>query len=348
MSTTPGFDAVAAAAERLLPGGQIEPVEGRWWLVKVTTDSGRFSVRQVDPSLPSVRVDLIHEFLAQPELKNTTPLIARDRVGLLAFDARVWVDGTVTGSAVVRGAWNTLHLPSDLTIDQLGAVGSALGRFHRTGMNGSIVARAPNYKPKEVLAAVRRSIDLAERRLALEIRKESRARRWLGAARPLLSNAEKTLELTGFLRDEPPVLAHLDLSGSHIVDGPGSSVCFLDCSTLGAAPAAVDLAQLVARSGPWSEDRVERLLQRYADEMPLPPIQRRLIPWLVALDAIPTCGQLLVRAIDDREPLSEVERRAVLAAIDRQIDLLTALAAAFIPSPSRRRRPGRRHPRPAE
>ena len=167
------------------------------------------------------------------------------------------------------------------------------------------MARAPHFKLKDALVAVRRSLDADERRLASEIRKESRARRWLSASRPLLTNAEQALEQTGFLRDESHVVAHLDLWGSHIVVDESENATFLDCSTIGSAPAVVDMAQLIARNGAWSDERVERVLQRYADEMPLAPVQRRMLPWLTALDAISTCGHLLVRAHDDRDPLSD-------------------------------------------
>ena len=345
MSDTPGIDAVTAAAERLLPGGHVERVDNRPWLLSVTTGADRFSVRQLDPAIPAIRIDLIHEFLAQPELRNATALVTHDRVGSLAFDARAWADGTTCGGAIVVELWSTLHLPSALSLDQLSTVAASLGSLHRTGMNGSILARAPRFKLKDRITAVRRSLDLDERRLAGEIRKESRARRWLSAARPLLTNAEQALEQAAFLRDEPEVIAHLDLWGSHIVlDTSEASAAFLDYSTIGAAPAAVDIAQIVARGGAWSDDRVERALQRYAEETPITPLQRRILPWLTALDAIGSCGNLLVRAQDDeRNPLSDRDRRKVLAASDLQLDLLASLETAFVPpAPRQYRRPGRR------
>ena len=346
MSIAPGADAVIAAAKRLLPGGQVEPVAGRPWLASVATGDGRFSVRQLDPKLPAIRIDLIHEFLAQPELRNATPLVAQDRVGSLAFDARVWVDGPPLGASIVEGGWNTLHLPADLPLDLLGSTAASLGAFHRTGTNSSILARVPHYKVKETLTVARRSLDLDERRLASEIRKESRARRWLSAARPLLTNAEQALEQAGFLREEPAVIAHLDLWGGHIVSTEDGAASFLDCSAIGAAPAAIDIAQLVARSGVWSDERVERALQRYSDELPISPVQRRLLPWLIALDAIPACGRLLVRANDERNPLSDSDRRTVWAAADLQLELLASLVAAFIPPPPRKfRHTGRRESR---
>jgi hypothetical protein len=343
MSRASGVDAVAAAAERFFPGGQVEPVAGRSWLVSVTTAESQFSVRQLDPTLPAVRVDLIHEFLAQNDLRHATPLMAQDRVGSLAFDARNWVEGAAQGISIVEAEWSSLRLPADLQLDQLGSIAAALGAFHRTGLNGSILARTPHLKLKDSLTAARRALDLDERRLAGEIRKESRARRWLSATRPLLTNAEQALEQANFLRDESSVVAHLDLSGSHIVTAGDGTSAFLDCATIGAAPAAVDIAQLIARGGGWSDERVERVLQRYTDELAISPLQRRILPWLTALDAIPACGRLLVRAHDERHPLSDSDRRIVLAAADRQLELLASLASAFVPSPPRPyRRIGRR------
>ncbi len=340
MSAAPGLDAVTAAAERFFPGGQSEPVDGRSWLRTVMTGDGRYSVRQLDPGIPAIRVDLIHEFLAQPDLRSCTPLVANDNVGTLAFDARVWVDGSDAGTGIVAPEWNTLHLPAELSLDQLGSAAAALGVFHRSGLNHSILARAPRFKVQEALTLARRSLDASERRLAGEIRKESRARRWLSAARPLLTNAERTFEQAGYLRDETEVIAHLDIWGSHIVFAADGSGSFLDCATIRAAPASADLAQLVARSGDWSDERVERVLQRYADEMPIPPMQRRLLPWLTALDAIPTCGDLLVRAIDETRPLTETDRRVVFAAADLQLELLATLTQAFVPPPPRQYRRG--------
>ncbi len=343
MSDSPGIDAVTALAERFIPGGQIEPVSGRSWLISVTIGGDRFSVRQLDPKLPTIRVELIHEFLAQPELQNATALTAHDGAGSQAFDAREWVEGEVNGDCFVEANWSTLHLPSNRTIEQLGSIAASLGTFHRTGMNSSILARAPHHKLKDELSIVRRSLDLDERRLAGEIRKESRAKRWLGAARPLLTNAEPALEQAGFLRDEPAVVAHLDLWGSHIVTRRDGTSAFLDCATIGAAPAVVDLAQLIARGGAWSDDRVEAVLQGYVDEAPLPPLQRRILPWLTALDAIHWCGRLLVRAHDERNPLSDKDRRTVFVAIDLQLEMLATLAAKFVPTPPRAyRRQGRR------
>jgi len=253
----------------------------------------------------------------------------------MAYDARTWADGTTPGASIADAEWNSIHLPADIPLDQLGSIAASLGAFHRTGMNGSILARTPHYKVKETFTAVRRSLDMDERRLAGEIRKESRARRWLSASRPLLTNAEQALEQTGSMREEPAVIAHLDLWGSHIVRGPDGAATLLDCSTIGAAPAAVDIAQLIARGGAWSDERVERVLQGYASEMPIPPLQRRMLPWLTALDAIPACGRLLVRAHDERNPLSNSDRRKVLAASDLQLELLASLASAFVPAPPR-------------
>ncbi|MCA9860881.1 MAG: hypothetical protein KC438_14225 [Thermomicrobiales bacterium] len=342
MSQLPGLEAVIAAAERFYPGSSIGPAGGRSWLVVVETGAGRFSVRQLDPALPAVRVELIQEFLAQPGLSNATPLFERSNAAGVAIDARRWIDGNPMGNAILQEAWQTLHLPTDLGIGQLGTIAYALGAFHRTGSNSSILARVPQVRLKELLVATRRALDLDERHLANEIRRESRARRWLSAARPLLSNAESNLELSGYLRDEPLVLAHLDLWGSHIVQGR-DEVAFLDCATLGAAPAALDLAQLIARNGPWSDDRVERVLTMYAEAFPLPPAQRRILPWLAALDAIQSCGRLLVRAAGERNPLPETDRRTVLATVDGQLDLLQNLATVFVPPPARqRRRPGHR------
>jgi hypothetical protein len=338
MSARPGSEAVVAAAERFLPGGTVEPVGDRTWLVSVTTDAGRFSVRQLDPRRPAVRVDLIQEFLSQPALENTTRLIAKERQGSQAFDARVWADGETAGRDIIEGEWNALQLPADISIDRLGSIAGALGAFHRTGLNGSILARAPHFKAREALTQVRKQLDLDERRLAGEIRKESRARRWLTAARPLLANAEQALEQAGFLREEPEVIAHLDLWGSHIVSGTGDANTLLDCSSIGAAPAVVDIAQLIARGGSWSDERVERVLQRYSEEFALPPLQRRMLPWLTALDAVAGCGRLLVRAHDERNPLSDRDRRAALAAADLQLEQLTVLAGAFVPPPPRQRR----------
>lgn len=346
MSHTPGSDAVISAAERLLPGGTIEPVGERSWLVSVTTDAGRYSVRQLDPALSATRIELIHEFLAQPLLLGASTVVASDRIGSLAFDMRAWTDGEVNGSALVEAPWRSLHLPADIDLDRLGALAETVATFHRTGANASIIARAPNFKVKDGLTMARRSLDLDERRLAGEIRKESRARRWLSAARPLLTHAEQTLESAGFLRDEAPVIAHLDLSGSHIVTSDDGSNTLLDCASIGAAPAVVDIGQLIARGGSWSDERAERVLQRYADAYPLPPLQRRLLPWFTALDAIPSIGRLLVRAHDERDPVSDADRRRLFAAADVQIELLTTLAQAFVPpAPRQYRRPSRRSSR---
>ncbi len=335
MSESPGIKVIRAAAERLLPGGEIETVGDRSWLVSVATGDDRFSVRQLDPSWTANRVDLIHEFLQQPELQSATPLVGKVRTGTLVFDARDWVQGTAIGPALVSLPWRSLHLPVKLEDDQLGSIAASLGTLHRTGSNSSIVARAPHFKLKDAMVAARRALDLQERQLASEIRKESRARRWLTAARPLLTNAEQAFEQHGFLRDESEVIAHLDLWGSHIVAASDRSATFLDFSAIGAAPAAVDLAQLIARSGAWSDDRVERVLQRYSEEMPIAPLQRRMLPWLTAIDAIPTCGHLLARAHSEAAPLSDSDRRRVWAAADLQLELLATLAFAFVPQPPR-------------
>ncbi|MEZ4506094.1 MAG: phosphotransferase [Thermomicrobiales bacterium] len=338
----PGSEAVVAASERLLPGGKPDSIGNRSWLATVTTDAGRFSVRQLDPAIPAVRVELIQEFLLQPELQNATRLVASDRIGPLAFDARSWALGSACGEAIVDGQWATIHLPSSLDLEQLGSIAAALAVFHQSGMNGSILARVPHLKLKDALSAARRSLDLDERRLAGEIRKESRARRWLSSARPLLANAEHAIEQADFLRSEQPVIAHQDLWGAHIVSEPDGGYAFLDCSRIGAAPVATDLAQLIGRNGAWSDDRVEQVLTGYADARPISPVQRRILPWLVALDAIPSCGRLLVRAHDERRPLSDADRRTVLQGADLQLELLARLAAEFVPPPPRqRRRPGR-------
>lgn len=338
MSTMPGND-TTAAAERFFPGAVISPVGEREWLVSATTNEGVFSVRQIDPRLPAVRVELIREYLGRPELERATPLVASDG----PTDARRWADGENLASVIAGSDWRTLHLPGSVATDTLGEVAASLGALHASGTTESLVARTPRYKAKDALTGVRRSLESDERVLAGEIRKESRARRWLTASRPLLAHAETNLDQVGFLRDEPAVMAHLDLWGSHAVLGEGGGASFLDFGTLGAAPAVVDLAQLIARNGEWSDERVERAINGYADSYPLQPLQRRVLPWLVALDAITSCGHLLVRAHDERLPLSDRDRRTVLAGADQQLDLLTKLASAFVPvAPRPYRRQGRR------
>jgi hypothetical protein len=81
----------------------------------------------------------------------------------------------------------------------------------------------------------------------------------------------------------------------------------------------------------------------YTAAHPFPPSQRRLLPWLTALDAIVSCGRLLVREHDERIPISDADLRAVRAAADQQLELLQTLASTFVPPPPRQyRRPGQR------
>jgi hypothetical protein len=342
MSAAPGTE-IAIAAERLVPGANIEPIGGRSWLVSATTGDSQFSVRQLDPSLPATRIELIHEFLGRPELTNATALAGVDRATSNVFDARVWIDGAPLGTVISGEAWRSLHLPTEISIDKLGLTARSLGNFHRTGSTTSLLARAPHYRVKDALTGVRRGLELNERALAGEIRKESRARRWLTASRPLVTNAETNLEQAGYLRDEPAAIAHLDLWGSHIVLTGNTTITFLDCSMISAAPAVVDLAQLIVRTGPWSDERVEQMLTGYAESNSLPPLQRRMLPWFAALDAIASCGHLLMRAHDERKPLSDNDRRAALAGADQQLELLERLARAFVPpAPKQYRRPVRR------
>ena len=337
MSLAPGNE-TAAAAERFVPGATIEPVDGRSWLVAATIDDRRFSVRQLDPGLPATRVDIVHEFLAQSELRGATALIETERRGSLAFDAREWVSGVLVGSAIPMREWQTLHLPAAVETPKLGSIARALGEFHRSGTTTSLIARAPRFRANDALVQTRRSLEWNERALAGEIRKESSARRWLTASRILLANASTHLEHAEFLRDEPLVMAHLELWGSQIGDSSNGGLVFLDCQTITAAPAVVDLAQLVARNGEWSDDRVEQMLTAYTERHPIPPLQRRILPWLAALDAIAGCGMLLARAHDERRPLAESDRRSALLAADQQLVLLQALVGAFVPPPPRKYR----------
>lgn len=337
MSIAPGNE-TAAVTERFFPGATIESVEGRPWLVFATVDEHRFSVRQLDPILPSTRIDIVHEFLARTELRTITPLIHTDRQGTTSFDARGWVDGMVMGAAIPFPDWRTLHLPASIETDDLGEIAYALGEFHREGSTTSLLARAPRFRIKESFGQVRRSLELNERVLGSEIRKESRARRWLIVSRVLLANAETNLERVEFLKEESLVIGHLALWGSHIITASENSPVFLDCTTIGATPAVVDLAQLLARNGPWSDDRTEQVLIRYAEANPISPLQRRLLPWLTALDAIASCGMLLARAHDERRPLSDAHRRQVFIAVDQQLELLEALGKAFVPRPQRQYR----------
>lgn len=342
MSSLPGNE-TAAVAERFFPGATFEQVDGRSWLLVATVDHRHFSVRQLDPGLPSTRVDIIHEFLTRSELRTATNVIRTERIGAQVFDARSWCPGTTAGDAIPLADWQSLHLPAAVDISRLGAIGRSLGEFHSTGTTSSLVARSPHFRIKDAIARTRRSLEWNERALAGEIRKESRARRWLTSSRSLLANAAANLELTGFLLDESLVMAHLDLWGSHIVDEPPTDPVFLDGQMVAAAPAVVDLAQLIARNGAWTDERVEQVLTAYTEVQPLSPLQRRLLPWLAALDAIASCGMLLARIQDDRRPLPEPARRAAILAIDQQLDLLQTLVTAFVPPPPRpRRRPGRK------
>lgn len=335
MSATPGEDSVAVIAARFFPGDSAETVGGRSWLLAVSGDQERRSVRQLDPGLPVSRIELIHEFLGRPELRHGTRVLQTDRSGSSHFDARTWIEGEPAGDALPHPDWQTVHLPSNVDTQLLARIAQALGAFHASGTSESLLARAPKIRIDSWIASVRRSIELDERALANEIRKESRARRWLTVSRSLVASAAPALEQAGFLRDEPLTMAHLDLWGSHIVINT-DDLAFLDCSAIAAAPQIVDIAQLIARNGAWSGERVELALNTYADANPIPPLQRRVLPWLAALDAIAGCGRLLVRAGSQRNPLPDNERRAVYASADQQLDLLQALASAFVPPPATR------------
>ena len=87
------------------------------------------------------------------------------------------------------------------------------------------------------------------------------------------------------------------------------------------------------------------MLNGYTAAHAFQPLQRRLLPWLTALDAITSCGHLLARAHDERRPLSDADRRSMLAAADIQLELLQTLASHFVPPPPRhyRRPPQRRN-----
>jgi hypothetical protein len=85
------------------------------------------------------------------------------------------------------------------------------------------------------------------------------------------------------------------------------------------------------------------MLTVYAESTPFPPLQRRVLPWFAALDAIAGCGHLLMRAHDERHPLADNDRRTALAGADQQLVLLERLARSFVPpSPKQYRRPVRR------
>lgn len=345
MSQTPGND-ITATAERLFPGATVEPIDGRSWLASVTIDSTHLSIRQLDPGLTVARTELIHEYLAQADLVGITRLIHSERQGPIAIDIREWAIGDVLAQSIPDGKWRSLHLPASVDATELGSIAHNLGNLHAQGSTTSFLARAPHLRIKDMLTQTRRSLDLYERTLAGEIRKESRARRWLTSSRPLLTNAESALEQVGYLRDEVDVIGHLDLWGSHIVRGTGDAITYLDFANLGAAPASLDLARLLIRNGTWSGDRVELVLNRYAESNPISPLQRRTLPWLAALDAIAICGHLLARAHDEHRPLAEPHRRSALIGADQLLEVLHTLAAAFVPPPPRQwRRPHSRQAR---
>ena len=336
MTDPNGKGSVADAAARFFPKGTVQSVEGRDWLLRVDSDERSYSVRALDPALPATRIDLIHELLASPDLQYATQLVKGERAGGGGvFDARVWIEGEPAGSSIPRERFRTIHLPTNLEEEALASTAAALALFHRTGSTTSLVARAPRFRIRDWLAGVRKSLTVDERRLAGEIRKESRARRWLTASRPLLASAERSLEEAGFLTEELEVLAHLDLWGSHMVIAGPEDVALLDFARIAAAPPAVDLAQLIARNGAWTGDRLEVALSAYSRIAPLSPLQRRMLPWLGALDGIASCGRLLALAQGEGNRVDDRTQRTLLASADQPLDLLQSLVEDVIPKPRR-------------
>ena len=79
MTELPGT-VLAEAASRLAPGRTYQTLDWRTWIASVDLESDRASLRALDPRMPSSRVALVHEFLRQPLLDGTTPLLAVESI----------------------------------------------------------------------------------------------------------------------------------------------------------------------------------------------------------------------------------------------------------------------------
>lgn len=337
MTELPGT-VLAEAASRLAPGRTYQTLDWRTWIASVDLERGRASLRALDPRIPSSRLALMHEFLGQPMLEGSTPLVAVESIETWTFDLRQWAAGEVLGLALPGPPWDTHHLPASLARADIELIAGALAQFHRSGTSPSLLARVPRFKVRDALAATRHQIETRERQLGSELRKESSARRWLTLSRTLFTTAATNLEHVDFLRDEPSVIAHLDLWGSHIARTETGHIRFLDCSQIGAAPAIVDMARLLARTTRWDAETTELALARYSETNRIGPIERRSLPWLAALDGIATGGALLVKLDRSQRDMPDHQRRAVAESIDQELSLLQALVDQFVPPPARRRR----------
>lgn len=354
-------DDLLQAAQSFFPNlNEVEAIAGHPHVVKVTTPTGIGRVQRWPEGVPTTDIAFSREVMATardagmtavPEQVATpnAPDDAALRIGSRFYDAQEWAPGAPPPRA--EAAWpnpdDRIDIPVVLSPAAFADVIGAAARLHEA--TTAIAARQgiPSAPLSMLPGAVRQAHGRHLAALRARARREPAVQRWLATGERLMATAEPIVLAATEEQGFPASVLHLGLWPAHVLLDGDALVGLLGWEQVAAGSPLLDLAQATLRLQGWSDESVEGALASYADQRPLSPEERRLLPAVAALDAVATTGRLLEQtfAVDEtaRPPT------ALRAAIDMMLRSMTALDRNLIAQATvgkSNRTPWRRGPRP--
>jgi aminoglycoside phosphotransferase (APT) family kinase protein len=346
--------ALQEAAQTFFPDlTGFETIPGHPHLLKVTTPTGLWRVRQWPETTPVGDIAFSHDvmtaareagLLVVPEL-NPPPHDSGDsalRLHGLVYDAQRWLPGHPPPRA--ETAWpqpeDRIDLATTLSVTALTEVIAAAAHLHEATASLAERRGAPVAPLHLLPGAVRQAYGRHLGALRARARHEPAIQRWLATGERLMANAEPILSSATQDRHLPASVLHLGLWPAHVLLEGDKLSGLLGWDRVASGSPLLDLTQATLRLQGWGDEAIETAIATYGDIRPLSPEERRLLPAVAALDAVATTGRLLEQTF----AVAETSRppSALRAAIEMMLRSMSALDRNLSEPEKRRRTPWRR------
>src|SRR5579884_3152118 len=299
------------AARAFFPDASaLTPVPESDRLLRAEAASGVWCVRRWASGTTAARIEFVHALLARLreagiEIVPAVAPLAPPREGSVLtlrgalYDAESWLPGEPPGQpAVVAGPREEhVNLPVTLPPQALTALAEGLARMHAASEELARGHEVPRARLRDVAEAVGRATRAHRERLGPILPTTPVARRWVQLSRRALPAATELLRARPAIWLGTTVVGNDDLWPAHTLFAPpveeGRLTGIIDFADAAAGSPLLDLAQLIAHFGPWSDERAEAVLGAYTAIRPLGPDERHLLPAVAALDLTGEAGWLL-------------------------------------------------------
>lgn len=366
-SDRPTFENLRDAASRWFDGlERVEPVGSAPHLSRVTANGIEYVMRQWPLGARVEAVNLASRALdiARPACDGRLPVPQPGpgepdswgiRVGERLVSAATWLPGRPLARygdfRTPDGAVIDVPLPPSAPAPEivLEAV-RTIGAFHAaTAPLATTASMAASTLPK-LLRESSATWSAQRRDVGQRAANSPEIRRWLRCGNRVYPVAAEYLEPSA--AGASTTIIHGDIWPANLLieghDSERTLSGIVGWSQVRVGSPLIDLAHLAIHTAGWSGALAESILGAYTEVAPLPPMERRVLPVVAALDLVPRVGRLLDLAFVDDRMIGHESQPVLRSGLKSLLTSLENLTQILAPEPDWRQRKAGEHRRTRE